>query len=83
MILPYLQFGNIFMLNCTEGDLLKLQITQNKCSKPLLRRDRYYETELLHRNARLPTWRLRALTSAMRNINWITANWLQEGMRTL
>lgn len=65
MILPYLEFGNVFLLNCTEGDLMKIQRTQNRCLKILMKRDSLYETELLHWDARLATWWLRALTSAM------------------
>lgn len=66
LILPYLEFGNIFLLNCTESDIMKLQRTQNRCLKVLLRKDRYYSTDMLHRDARLATWRARALTAAMR-----------------
>lgn len=29
LILPYLEFGNIFLLNCTETDLMKLQRIKN------------------------------------------------------
>lgn len=66
MVLPYLEFGNIFLLNCFECDQIKLQKMQNKSLRLLLRKDKRYSTVLLHRDARLASWRARALTAAMR-----------------
>lgn len=66
MVLPYLEFGNIFLLNCYEGDLSRIQKMQNKSLRTLLRKDKRYSTVLLHRDARLASWRARALTAAMR-----------------
>lgn len=66
MILPYLEFGNVFLLNCKSGDLVKIQRVQNRCLRTLLHKGRMYDINLLHRDARLATWKKRALTSAMK-----------------
>lgn len=66
MILLYLEFGNIFLLNCNNSNLVKIQRVQNRCLKVLLKKERRYDTVLLHRDARLATWKKRALTSAMK-----------------
>lgn len=66
MVLPYLENGNIFMLNCCEGDVARIQKLQNKALKLLLRKDRLYNTVMLHKDARLANWKARALTASMR-----------------
>lgn len=66
MVLPYLKFGIVFLLNGCEADIDKLQKTQNKGLRCILRRNRMYDSELLHRDARLETWKVRALTAAMK-----------------
>lgn len=49
MVLPYLKFGSIFLFNCSEGDLDKIQKTQNKGLRFILRKDRMYSMEQLHK----------------------------------
>lgn len=53
MILPFLEFGNNFLLNGCETDIVKLQKTQNKCLRFILKKDGMYKSEQLHRDARL------------------------------
>lgn len=80
--LPYLEFGNVFLLNCSEGDIDIIQKTQNKCLRNILGKDRMYRTEQLHRDARLETWKVRALTAAMKlmfKYKFNTSN-LREGV---
>lgn len=48
--------------------LTKLQRMQNRCLRTVLRKDRLYSTELLHSDAKVATWRKRALTSAIKLI---------------
>lgn len=66
MVLPYFEFGNIFLLNCYEGELDKIQKAQNRVLRIILRKDRWYRTSLLYRDARLANWKCRALTAAMK-----------------
>lgn len=66
MVLPYFEFGNIFLLNCNEGDQDRIHKAQNKALRIILRKDRWYRTSLLYRDARLASWRCRALTAAMK-----------------
>lgn len=54
------------MLNCYECDLIRIQRLQNKALRLLLRKDRRYSTTLFHRDARLASWKARALTASMR-----------------
>lgn len=64
--MPFLEFGNIFLLNNCETGIAKIQKTQNKCLRFILKKDRMYSSELVHRDARLETLKVRALTAAMK-----------------
>lgn len=66
MILPYLEFGSVFLLNRCDADIERLQKTQNRCLRFIFRVDRLYSTAQLHMHARLETWKVRALTAAMK-----------------
>lgn len=66
MVLPYYDFGNVFMLNCNEGELSRIQKAQNKALRIILRKDRMYRTSLLYRDARLARWKCSVLTAAMK-----------------
>lgn len=66
MVLPYLEYGNIFLLNCNEGDKIKIQRTQNRGLKSVLRRERRFDTRILHQEARLATWEVRARIAGSR-----------------
>lgn len=66
MVLPYLEYGNIFLLNCSEGDKIKIQRAQNRGLKCVLQKDRRFDTKILHREARLATWEVRARLAGSR-----------------
>lgn len=66
MVRPFLEFGNIFLLNCNEGDVPRSLKMQKKALRILLRKDKRYSTILLHKGARLAIWRARALMVSMR-----------------
>lgn len=66
MVFPFLEFGNIFFLNCNEGDLIRIWSTQNRCLRQILGKDNRYSTFLLHKDTRLASWRSRALTASMK-----------------
>lgn len=66
MVLPFLEYGNIFLLNCTDSEKLKLQRTQNRGLKVVLKRDKFYCTKLLHKEAALAAWEVRARLAGMR-----------------
>lgn len=66
MVLPFLEYGNIFMLNCTEKEKGRMQRLQNRGLKSVLRKDRLYNTEQLHKDAGLAKWEVRARLASTR-----------------
>lgn len=66
MVLPFLEYGNVLLLNCNDGELDRIQKTQNKGLRIILRKDRTYNTSLLYKDARLASWKIRALAAAMK-----------------
>lgn len=66
MVLPYLEYGNILLLNCNEGERIKIQRAQNRGLKCILRKDRMHNTKSLHKEARLATWEVRARLAGTR-----------------
>lgn len=60
MVLPYLEFGNCFLLSCAKKERLKFQRLQNKCLKIALNKNSLFNTKLLHKEARLADWEHRA-----------------------
>lgn len=66
MVLPYLEYGNVFLLNCTDAEKTKLQRTQNRGLKIVMKRDKFYCTKLLHKEAGLAAWEVRARLAGMR-----------------
>ena len=61
MILPYIEYGNIFHGTCTELYQHKLQVIQNNGLKISLHRSRYFNTVDLHVEARLLPCKYRRL----------------------
>lgn len=66
MILPIIEFGNVFPLACTSLERIKIQRTQNKGLKIAYGRDRLYSTRLLHKDANLASLKVRARLTANR-----------------
>lgn len=61
MVLPYVEFGNGLLMGCTELELNKIQRTQNRELKIARDRGRLCRTTILHADARLAEWRVRAM----------------------
>lgn len=55
-----------FLLNCTDAEKTKLQRVQNRGLETVMKRDRLYCTKLLHKEAGLTAWEVRARLSGMR-----------------
>lgn len=66
MILPLVEYGNCFMLGCTKTEITKIQRIQNKGLKIVFLRDRLASTKLLHKDAKLASWEVRALIASCR-----------------
>lgn len=66
MILSLIEYGNCFLLGCTAAERTKLQRIQNKGLKIVFERARLYNTRLLHKEANLASWEVRALVAASR-----------------
>lgn len=66
MILPLIEYGNVFLLSCTSIERTKIQRIQNKGLKIVFNRNRFYSTRLLHKDARLASWEVRARLAANR-----------------
>lgn len=64
MVLPNLEYANLFLSGRTK--LKKIQQVQNRNLKNILNKDRMYSTRLLHKDAKLASWEVRARLSAMR-----------------
>lgn len=60
MVLPYIEYGNSFLLGSNTASKIKLQRIQNRGLKIALKRERRYSTDILHKEARLATWEVRA-----------------------
>lgn len=60
MVLPYLEYGNCFLLGSDIVSRHKLQKTQNKGFKMALGRYTRHNTNDLHKEAGLATWEVRA-----------------------
>lgn len=60
MVLPYIEYGNSFLLGSDKVGRIKLQRVQNKGLKVALRKDSRYSTDILHKEANLATWEVRA-----------------------
>lgn len=60
MVPPYLEYGNSFLVGSNSVSRTKLQRTQNRGLKLALNRDRRCSTNILHRDAHLATWEVRA-----------------------
>lgn len=60
MVLPYLEYGNSFLLGSDIIGKKKLQRTQNKGLKVALGREVRYSTNALHKEAGLASWEVRA-----------------------
>ena len=67
MILPYIEYGNIFHGTCTEFYKQKLQVIQNNGLKIALNRSRLYNTVDLHIEARLLPCKYRRLLMLQKN----------------
>ena len=61
MILPYIEYGNIFHGTCSELYKHKLKVIQNNGLKISLHRSRYFNTVDLHVEARLLPCKYRRL----------------------
>lgn len=66
MVLPYIEYGNSFLLGSDIAMLNKLQRAQNRGLKIALAKDMRYSTGILHKEARLASWEVRARMAAMR-----------------
>lgn len=55
MILPLLEYGSCFLLNCNNVERVKIQRIQNKGLKLAYNKDRRFNTRSLHKEARLAT----------------------------
>lgn len=66
MILPLIEYGNVFLLSCTSLERRKIQRIQNKGLKIVFSRNRFYPTRLLHKDANLASWEVRARLAANR-----------------
>ena len=53
MILPILEYGDVFLTAASKDNRDKLQILQNKALRVALQVDKYYDTDLLHTEAKL------------------------------
>ena len=53
MILPILEYGDIFLHSASQKVRKKLQILQNKALKCALEKDKYFNTDDLHQEAKL------------------------------
>ena len=53
MILPILEYGDIFLMSASKENRDKLQILQNKSLRSARQVDKYYDTDLLHAEAEL------------------------------
>lgn len=59
MLLPFVEFANVFLTGCDEERKTKIQRV-NKALKIALLRGRFYDTRLLHKEARQASWEIRA-----------------------
>lgn len=59
MVLPYIEYGNCFLAGSDLVSRNKLRV-QNKGLKIALNRNHRYSTNILHKEARLATWEVRA-----------------------
>lgn len=66
MILPYFEYGNVFLLSCTEFDRNKLQRLQNRCLRVVFRRDNYSNVFELHMDAHLLPLKMRQIISLLK-----------------
>lgn len=66
MVLPYLEFVNTILLGCPVKLKKKAQRVQNKSLRLALRSNRYYDTEFLHKEARMDAWETRAMLALNR-----------------
>lgn len=66
MILPLLQYGSCFLLNCSSMERTKVQRAQNKCLRLAYKKDRRFNVKALLTEARLATWERRALAQSCR-----------------
>ena len=67
MILPYLEYGNIFYGTCSEFNKYKLQVIQNNGLKIALNRNVLYNTVDLHIEAKLLPCKYRRLIMLQKN----------------
>lgn len=65
MILPFLEYGNCFLLGCTVMEETKSQRVQKKGLKCVFNRDRLYNTKLLHKDVKLVSWEVRAFIAVL------------------
>lgn len=66
MVLPYLEFANTVLIGCTSKLKKKAQRIQNKGLRFSLQKNRYYSTELIHKEAKMELWETRALLASNR-----------------
>ena len=59
MILPILEYGDIFIMAATKENRDKLQTLQNKALRAALQVDKNYDTDLLHLDVKLPRLKVR------------------------
>ena len=59
MILPILEYGNIFITAASKENRRKMQTLQNRALKVIHQVDRYYETDLIHDGSNLLKLRYR------------------------
>lgn len=59
MVLPYIEYGNCFLAGSDLVSRNKLRV-QNKGLRIALNRNHRYSTNILHKEARLATWEVRA-----------------------
>ena len=79
MILPYLEYGNIFYGTCSEFNKYKLQVIQNNGLKIALNRNVLYNTVDLHIEATLFPCKYRRLIMLQKN----TFRELQDNLEKL
>ena len=62
MILPIIEYGDIYLYSASQENRKKLQTLQNKALRCALQKDKYYDTKALHNEAKLQKLKLRRKT---------------------
>lgn len=65
MVLPFIEYGNSILLGSDVSSLAKIQRVQNKGLKIVLNRESRYNRGILHKEARIASWEVRARLALM------------------